>query len=394
MSKAACEIRRSFDEGIADVLLADQDVEFRSVVRAVVASKIAPAASETDRTGVFAKEAYLSLVDAGLGGLIFPKRLGGSGSTTLSYAIAVEEIAAACGATSLIFATQMHAAYPILLAGTEEQMLKYVPGLCGGSLFGSLAITEPDAGSDVSSLRTTARRDGDEYVISGSKTFITTGDRADVIVCFASIDRSSGRDGITAFLVDGGSRGLSRGPAFEKMGMHGSSTSELFFNGVRVPASALLGSEGSGWSLLLKSVVKSRVSAAAQGVGLASGAFAHLLAVLRERGSAGQDIDFELADLRTSLLEGRLLLYAGAIAADRPGGLSAAEIAMVKLACTNLGATIAYAAVRLLGWQGDLAECGVERFLRDARVTQIYDGTNEVQRLLIARDSSRRAEGP
>lgn len=256
-------------------------------------------------------------------------------------------------------------------------------------------ITEPGAGSDVASMRSTLTGAEDGYRLNGSKTFITTGDRADVIICFATVDREKGRKGITAFALDGASPGLERGKPFDKMGMHGSSTAELFFDQVPVPAAHLLGPEGDGWRVVMNSVIKSRISAAAQGVGLARAAYGRTLAALtRLHGDKIPDeAAFALATLRGELLQGRLLLYGVAREVDRAATPNAGQIGIMKQSCTDLGFSAAREAMRILGPYGDLAELGVERCLRDAKVTQIYDGTNEVQRLLIARDSTRRLEG-
>jgi alkylation response protein AidB-like acyl-CoA dehydrogenase len=384
----------NLDEAAADVQLTDDERDLRERVRDVVRREVAPRARELDRHGSFAHDSYQALARARLAGLLFPPELGGSGASTVCYALAMEEIAAACGATSLVYMTQTHAAYPIVLAGAPELVQRWVPALCGGTAYGSLAITEPGAGSDVSALRTTARRDGDEYVLDGSKTFITTGDRADVVVLFATTDRTAGRKAVSAFVVEGTADGLTRGQPLEKLGMHGSSTAELFLDGVRVPACARLGAEGSGWSIVMRSVVKSRVSAAAQGVGLARGAYAHTLAALAEAGPVDPVTGARLAELRARLLQGRLLLHATARAIDAmPDAPLTAEVAMMKLACTDLGTEVALACTDLLGARGDLWDTGVERYVRDAKVTQIYDGTNEIQRLLIARDTARRLEG-
>lgn len=385
-------IHATLDEAAADAALTADERRLRDRVREVVRREVAPRARELDEHGRFAHESYQALARAGLAGLLFPAELGGCGSSTVGYAVAMEEIAAACGATSLVYMTQTHAAYPITLAGAPELVRRWVPALCSGAAYGSLAITEPGAGSDVSSLRTTARRDGDAYVLDGSKTFITTGDRADVAVVFASTDRSAGRGAVSAFVVEGTAAGLTRGQPLEKLGMHGSSTAELFLDGVRVPACARLGAEGEGWSIVMRSVVKSRVSAAAQGVGLARGAYTHAVAAL------GPAVDpataARLAGLRARLLQGRLLLHATARAIDAaPDDPLTADVAMMKLACTDLGTEVALACTDLLGPLGDLWDVGVERHVRDAKVTSIYDGTNEIQRLLIGRDTRRRVEG-
>jgi alkylation response protein AidB-like acyl-CoA dehydrogenase len=385
------------DEPLTDRLLGEEERAVRGRVRDVVAKDVAPRAAEWDRTGEFAGDGYHALASAGLAGLIFPPAYGGNGSSTLAYAVAMEEIAAACGSTALIYMTQTHAGYPILIAGTEEQRRRYLPALCAGTAYGALAISEPDAGSDVAAMRTTARPDGDGgYILDGGKTFITTGDRADVIVCFATVDRSAGRRGITAFLVPGDAPGLTRGRTLAKLGMHGSSTAELFFENLRLPASARLGAEGEGWSLSMRSVVKSRISAGAQGLGLARGAYAVALGWARATGALGrggrQDVEFRLADLRARIASARALLYSVAAQVDEDEEAAAAGIAMMKFTCTDLALAAADEVTDLLGPLGDLVETGAERRLREAKVTQIYDGTNQVQRLLLGRDTARRVE--
>jgi alkylation response protein AidB-like acyl-CoA dehydrogenase len=398
--QAYVRVHRALDEGVTESLLNAREREVRDAVRRIAAHRLAPASPGLDRTLSFAHESYQALAAAGLAGLLFPRDLGGSADSTVAYAAAMEEICAACPATSLIYMTQTHAAYPILIAGGPELAARYIPGLLDGSVYGSLAITEPGAGSDVSSLLTTARRcdDGqdDGYVLNGSKTFITTGDRAGVIICFATTDRSARRDGVSAFVVEGGSHGLGRGEPLVKMGMHGSSTAELFFDDARVPVSNRLGAEGSGWRIVMNSVIKSRISAGAQGVGIARGAYAHALAELTTRHGPvlPAELASPMAELRGRMLQARLLLLTTAAqvdrAADCDGVAPTAAISMMKQQCTDVGLAVALGCVRLLGAAGDLHEVGVERYLRDGFVTQIYDGTNEIQRMLIGRDTATR----
>lgn len=379
------------DEPAADQHLSEREREVRALTRDVVAHEVAPRAAELDRTHGFAHDGVQALAQAGLCGLVFPERLGGTADTNVAYAVAMEEITAGCAATSLVFMTQMHAAYPILLAGSESTQDRYIPGLLDGTAYGSLGITEPDAGSDVSNLSTTATPTADGWILKGQKTFITTGDRADVIICFATVDRSLGRRGITALVLEGAWSGISRGTAFDKLGMHGSSTAELFLDDVRVPRANLLGEEGGGWAVVMSSVVKSRISAAAQGVGLARSAYARTLAAMNELyGSRPPDeATFALADLRGRILQGRLLLHAVARRVDTDPRVTPGQIGMMKQSCTDLGFSAAVECARILGPYGDLAALGVERCLRDAKVTQIYDGTNEIQRLLIGRETTR-----
>lgn len=381
----------ALDEPVADGLLGDRERQVRDRTRHVVAEHVAPTAALRDAEHTFAHDSYQALAAAGLGGLLVPEEYGGTDDTTVAYAVAMEEIAAGCGATSLVFMTQMHAAYPILHSGSRELAREYVPGLVDGSRYGSLGVTEPSAGSDAASLRTLVTRTDEGYTLSGSKMFITTGDRADVVICFATVDPAAGRRGITAFAVDGRSQGLARGRPLSKMGMHSSTTAELTFDRTPVPTSHRLGEEGGGWAIVVSSVTKSRISAAAQGVGLARGAYAHALAGLhRLHGPAvPQDVAARLAGMRGRILSARLMLLATARDVDAGGG-AGGSVGLMKQTCTDVGWQVAVEATALLGRHGDLAAFGAERYLRDAKVTQIYDGTNEVQRLLVARDTAGR----
>lgn len=383
------------DEPAADGLTTPRERNVRSLVREVVGREVAPRAARADAEHRFVHESVQALASAGLVGLLVPRDLGGTDDSHVSYALAMEEIAAGCGSTSLVYMTQMHAAYPILSAGTPELAARYVPGLVDGSVYGSLGISEPEAGSDAAALRTraVAQPDGG-YAISGSKIFITTGDRAGLVICFATIDPALGHRGITAFVMPGDAAGLRHGAPLEKMGMHGSSTAELFFDQVVVSADHRLGADGEAWSILMRSVVKTRISAAAQGVGLARAAYGRALAALEllHGRAVPDDARFALAGLRSQLLQGRLLLLAVAREIDATGTASTGQVGMMKQACTDLGWRAAVEAVRLLGPYGDLTELGIERCLRDVKVTQIYDGTNEVQRLLVARDTTRAME--
>jgi alkylation response protein AidB-like acyl-CoA dehydrogenase len=383
------------DEVTADSILGKEELNLRARLRSVLSKEVAPRAAEWDRTSEFAGPSYQALAKADLGNIIFPKKYGGLELSTLAYGMAVEEIGAACGSTSLIYATQTHAAYPIFLAGTEEQRSRYIPALGTGTMYGSLALTEPDAGSDAAAIRTVARRDGEDYILNGSKIFITTGDRANIIVCFATVDPGLGRSGITAFLLNDEMPGLSRGRVLKKLGMRGSSTAELFFDDLRVPASARLGPERGGWDLTIRSVVKSRISAAAQGVGIARAAYALALGWAHSAGALGRGGDSRtesvLADVRSQVLSARLMLYQVTSQIDAlPERDHNPEISMIKFFCTDVGFNVSKTVVELLGPVGDLMSSPAERYLRDVKATQIYDGTNQVQRMLVARDNAHR----
>ncbi|MEU5045901.1 acyl-CoA dehydrogenase family protein [Streptomyces griseorubiginosus] len=359
----------------------------------VIAQTVAPAAVTVDRESTFPAASVQALAEAGLGGLLMPPSLGGRGTSTATYAEALSRIAAACGSTSTVYMTQMHCAHPIHLQGRPDQHEAWIPAICRGTAIGAIALTEPEAGSDVASMRTTARREGDSYVINGEKTFISNGDVADVIVLFATVDPSLGKDGITAFLVDTArTEGLEVGRPMKKLGQKGASTVTLGFQECRIPADARLGAEGEGYPLLLRSVTKSRISAAAQGIGFAQGAFdatVHYCAerdLLSSRTRSAQDIQFELARLRAEIAAGRSMLKEVCDLVDASGEDPTAEVSMVKMHCTTLGVRVASACVELLGDDGDRDDIGAERRLRDGKITEIYDGTNQVQSMLVARD--------
>jgi alkylation response protein AidB-like acyl-CoA dehydrogenase len=364
-----------------------------AIVEKVVAEAVAPAATATDRDGTFPAEQIAALAAAGVGGLLMPENLGGLDTSTATYADSVAAIAAACGSTSTVYMTQMHCAHPIHIQGRPDQHEAWIPRICAGAAIGAIALTEPEAGSDVASMRTTARRDGDHYVINGEKTFISNGDVADVIVLFATVDTKRGKDGITAFIIDTAAvHGLRIGAPMKKLGQKGASTVSLSFEDCRVPVSARLGDEGRGYPLLLRSVTKSRISTAAQGIGFAQGAFDATVRycaehdLLSRSARTAQDLQFELARLRAEIAAARALLTGVCDLVDASSEDPMAEVSMAKLHCTALGVRISSACVELLGEDGDRRDLGVERRLRDAKITEIYDGTSQVQSMLIARD--------
>jgi len=369
------------------------EVELLRRAGVVVAETIFPDAERVDREGTFPWAGLRALADAGLGGLPLPRELGGQATRTRIYAETVAAVAAACGSTSTVFMTQLHCAHPIHVAGTPTQQERWIPALCAAEAVGAIALTEPDAGSDVASMRTTAKRDGDAWVINGSKIFISNGDVADVVVLFASADLARGKDGITAFLVPTSEvDGFEAGRPMKKLGQKGASTVALSFEDCRLPADALLGEVGQGYRLLLESVKTSRISAAAQGVGMAEGALTDTTSYCADRGllsarnRGAQDLQFALARLRAEVQAGRALLTSACDLVDADAAEAAAAVSMAKLHCTSLGVRVADECLELLGPDADRADLGVERRLRDAKLTEIYDGTNQVQSMLIARD--------
>lgn len=380
---------------------ASVDVDVIKAVDAVIERTIRPRAATVDAESVFPSEAVADLASEGLGVLLMPRELGGAGASTSTYAEALSRIAGACGATSTVYMTQMHCAHPIHLQASTEQIEKWIPRLCDGSALGAIALTEPGAGSDVGSMRTLARRDGDTYVINGEKTFISNGDKADVIVLFASVDLGRGKDGVTAFLLEtAGLEGFETGALMKKLGQKGASTVTLAFQDCVIPASARMGAEGEGYPLLLRSVVRSRISAAAQGVGFAQASFDAVVAWAAERDllssstAAAQDLQFELARLRGDITAARAMLFSVCDRVDAGGEEPVAEVSLAKLHCTSLGTRVAATCVELLGPDGDLVALGVERQLRDAKLAEIYDGTNQIQSMLVARDIRVRLQSP
>ena len=296
-------------------------------------------------------KALADLAGEGLGVMLMPRSLGGAETSSSTYAEALARIAAECGATSTVYMTQMHCAHPIHLQASPDQVETWIPRLCDGTAVGAIALTEPSAGSDVGTMRTLARRDGDEYVINGEKTFISNGDRADVIVLFASVDLARGKDGVTAFLLETeGLEGFEVGSPMKKLGQKGASTVTLALQDCRIPVSRRMGEEGGGYALLLRSVVRSRISAAAQGLGFAQGAFDAVVSwasdrdLLSSRASSAQDLQFELARLRGEITAARAMLLSVCDELDSSPEEPVAEISLVKMHCTTLGTRVAAAA--------------------------------------------------
>ena len=375
------------------------DADVIKTVDAVIDRTIRPLAPTVDREGAFPAEAIADLAHEGLGIMLMPAALGGADTSSSTYAEALARISAECGSTSTVYMTQMHCAHPIHLQGSPEQVEKWVPRLCDGSAVGSIALTEPSAGSDVGTMRTLARRDGDDYVINGEKTFISNGDRADVVVLFASVDLAKGKEGVTAFLLETeGIEGFEVGRPMKKLGQKGASTVTLALQDCRVPASSRMGDEGEGYPLLLRSVTRSRISAAAQGLGFAEGAYDATVAwaaereLLSSRTAGAQDLQFELARLRGEISAARAMLLSVCDRVDSSPEEPVAEVSLVKLHCTALGTRVAATCVELLGLDGDDVSVGVERRLRDAKIAEIYDGTNQIQSMLVARDISQAAK--
>jgi alkylation response protein AidB-like acyl-CoA dehydrogenase len=376
--------------------LTEDDLSLRKIIRSLVDKEIRPRAREIDETESFPADAMKALADMGLFGVLTPQEYGGGDGTMLQYSIITEEIARACAATSTSYITQIHGMLPIQVAGSEEQKSTWLPSMCEGSRLGAIAITEPDAGTDIHSMSTRAVRDGDDYVITGQKMFITNGGKADVIALFARTGEDS-KTGISIFLVETDSTGFTALPSLPKSGIRGSNTVPLSLDSVRVPARNRLGEEGIGFHLAVTVLSDARLSTAAQAVGIAQGAWDIAYSYVQQREAFGhpvsefQAVQLRLAEMYGPLTAARLLTYQVARLMDAKGRSEySVETALAKQYCGDIAMNVASQAVQLMGGYGYMREYEAERFFRDAKITQIYDGTNDVNRLVMMRQLMKR----
>jgi alkylation response protein AidB-like acyl-CoA dehydrogenase len=363
----------------------------RASVRELAQAKIAPRAAEIDRTAEFPWDVVELFRQQDVFAIAFDPEYGGVSGSALTLATAVEEIAKVCATSALLLAVQGLGGYPLLLGGSEEQKREFLPELASGRKVAAYALSEPDAGSDPGSMTTRARREGDEYVLDGAKTWITNGTVADLIVVFAVTAPDQGTRGISAFLVDGETKGLERNHIQGKLGIRGSDTGELVFSGCRVPAARRLGREGDGFKIAMGVLDRSRPQIAAQALGIAAGALDYAVKYARERRQFGrpiaefQGLQFMLADMATQLEAARALTHQACRAVDAQDPQMTSLAAMAKLAASDAAMRITTDAVQVLGGYGYINEFPVERMMRDAKITQIYEGTNQIQRVVIAK---------
>ena len=376
--------------GIYD--LTDDHRAMRDVVRQIAQERVAPRAAEVDATAEYPQDTRELFADQDLFALPFAEEYGGTGTDTLTTIIAIEEIAKACASSALMLAVQDLASLPLRLFGTDEQKQRYLPKLASGEWICAFALSEPEAGSDPGGMRTRAVRDGDEYVINGEKNFITNAGVADLYTVFAVTDAEAGHSrGISCFAVEATSPGLTVSKLEKKMGIRGSPTGAPLFQDVRVPAENLIGTENEGFKVAMATLDRSRLGVAAQALGIAQGATDYANAYAAERRQFGrpiadfQGIQFKLADMEVRNCAGRELLYKAAAKVDRGERDLGKYSAMAKLHCSDAAMQNTTEAVQVLGGYGYIAEYPVERMMRDAKITQIYEGTNEIQRLVIAR---------
>ncbi len=373
------------------MLLNDTQEQIREAARQFAQERLAPGAAARDREHAFPRAELTEMGELGFLGMLVPEEWGGSDLGTVAYALALEEIAAGDGACSTIVSVHSSVGcVPILRFGTEEQKQRFLPKMASGEWIGGFALTEPQAGSDASALKTRARRDGDHYVIDGSKQFITSGKNGSVVIVFAITDPSAGKKGISAFIVPTDTPGYEVVSVEHKLGQHSSDTCALAFTNMRIPVENRLGEEGQGYKIALANLEGGRIGIAAQSVGMARAAFEAARAYARERVTFGkpiiehQAVAFRLADMATKIEAARqMVLHAAAL--REAGKPCLTEASMAKLVGSEMAEQVCSAAIQIHGGYGYLADYPVERIYRDVRVCQIYEGTSDVQRLVIAR---------
>ena len=349
-----------------------------------------PRAKEIDQSGEFPRSFFDQAGELGLAGVFIPEEYGGGGMDALSYCLVIEEVSRVCATSGVILSVNNSlVCYPLLKFGTEEQKKEFLTPLAAGQKLGCFALTEPGAGSDPSGLRTTARRDGDDYVLNGNKVFITNGTDADVALVFASVDLEKKHKGITCFIVPADTPGYHHGTHEFKLGVNASGTTELAFDNCRIPARWRLGEEGEGFKIAMATLDGGRIGIAAQAVGIAQGAFEEALAYSQEREQFNQKlaefqaIQFYLADMATEIDAGRLMTWKAAWAKENQKRYSL-EAAQAKLFTSEMSQRVTNKALQIHGGYGYTKEYNVERFFRDARILEIYEGTSEVQKMVIA----------
>lgn len=373
------------------MLLNEDQLAIKRIIADIAEKIIAPKAAYYDETEEFPWENIQKLSESGFMGMAVPEYLSGSEMDMVSQVVALEEISKACAATGAIVAVHNSAGIlPILWKGTEEQKKKYLPALATGRFIGAFALTEPGAGSDAAQAATTAVLDGDAYVLNGTKCFISNGGVADVFVVFASKDKSKGVKGLSAFIVEKGTAGFTVGKHEKKMGIRASSTVELHFDNCRIPVGNQLGKDGEGFKIAMMTLDTARIGIAAQAAGIAEAAYEKALdySKIREQFgkpiSANQAIQFMLVDMAIQIEAARQLTYHAASLKD--AGLSfGKEAAMAKTFASDISVQVALDAIQIMGGYGYSREYPVERLLRDAKITQIYEGTNQIQRVVIGR---------
>ena len=372
--------------------ISDEQRMVMELARSIAREKIAPVAAHHDETETYPEEPMRLLAQQGLMGIWLPEAYGGSDMGALAVALVAEEIAWACAATATNWGATPLGGYPILLAGTEAQKRRYLPRIAAGEMLAAYSLSEPDAGSDAASLRTTAVRRGDRYVLNGTKLWCSNGSHAGVITLFATVDPSKGPKGITAFLVEPGFPGLAVGKQERKMGIRASPTVALHLEDCEVPAENRLGEEGEGFGIAMRTLDYTRPMTGATAVGVGQAALDAATAYAKERRQFGkpiaafQGLQFMLADMAMQVHGARLMVHHVASLVDRDVSGTVLEASMAKCFAADAAMKVATDAVQVFGGVGYTREFPVERFMRDAKIMQIYEGTNQIQRLVIARE--------
>lgn len=370
--------------------LSEEHEMIRKMVRDFAKKEVEPTAAERDEEESFDMDIFEKMAGLGLTGIPWPEKYGGIGSDFLAYCIAVEELSRVCASTGVTLSAHTSlAGWPVYTFGTEEQKQKYLKPMAEGTKIGAYGLTEPGSGSDASSMKTTAKRDGDHYVLNGSKIFITNGGIADIYIVFALLNPEDKRSS-TAFIIEKGFEGFSVGKKEKKLGIRSSPTTEIIFEDCKVPAENVLGEEGQGFKIAMMTLDGGRNGIAAQAVGIAQGALDAAVEYAKERKQFGrpivdnQAIAFKLADMATSIEASRLLTYQAAWL-ESEGLPYGKESAMSKLMAGDTAMKVTTEAVQIFGGYGYTKDYPVERYMRDAKITQIYEGTQEIQRLVISR---------
>jgi len=373
-----------------DYLFTDEQKMIKELSHRIAEEKIRPVAAKHDQSEEFPWEVMKVIADAGLFGLFIPEEYGGMGVSITSLSLATEEMSRACGGIAVCYAASALGTFPIVLFGNEEQKKKYLPDLASGKKVAAFGITEPEAGSDASAIKTTAKKVGDHYILNGLKHFITNGGDAETYVVIAMTDKTRGARGASAFIVEKGTPGFTFGKKEEKFGIRASSTRELIFTDCKIPAANLLSKEGMGFIVTMRTFDMSRPGVAAQALGIAQGALELAVKYAKQRHQFGksissfQGIQWMLADMATEIEAARALVYACARAIDAGVKDVAKESAMAKMYASDVAMKVAVDALQIFGGYGYMRDYPIEKYVRDAKITQIYEGTNQVQRNIIA----------
>jgi butyryl-CoA dehydrogenase len=370
--------------------LTEEQKEVQRTAREFAKKEILPLARKIDEEEYFPKEIIKKLAEMGFMGMMVPEKYGGAGFDTISYVLAMEEISAACASTGVIMSVNNSLVCdPLMRYGTEEQKMKYLVPLAKGELLGCFCLSEPDCGSDAAGLRTTARKEGNEYILEGTKNFVTNGPQADIAIVFATIDRNLRHKGICAFILEKDMKGYIISKVEKKLGIRGSGTAQIILDGVRVPEENLLGQVGEGFKVAMTTLDGGRIGIASQALGIARAAFEEAVKYSKERKAFGQNIcEFELvqemiAEMGTRIDAARLLTLRAAYLKDKKMKFTK-EAAMAKLFASETAMWVTTKAIQIFGGYGYITDNTVERHFRDAKITEIYEGTSEIQKIVIA----------